>query len=72
MSEQILNTVLGLLTNPTQVVLFVFSCVFYQQWRVTSKRLATMTKDYVKLIKSHTEAAIKLSTALTLLAERIR
>ena len=72
MYEEIVNTVLGLLTNPTQVVLFVFSCVFYQQWYITAKRLEAMSNDYIKLFKSHTDSAVKLSAALTLLAERLR
>lgn len=79
MYEEIINTVFGFFTNATQVVLFLFSCVFYRQWYCCSKKLEGMHDNYVELIKSQTKSNIKLADSLTgvnhtisLLAERLK
>ena len=74
--EEIINIATSFLTDPTQIVLFLFSGVFYRQWSMTSKRLEKMHRDYhedyVEIIKDQTKSSLKLSESLTLLAERVK
>lgn len=65
MIEEIIHVIARFFTNAVQIILFLFSCVFYREWTFANKKLEKMNINYVDLITSQTESNNKLAKSLT-------